>query len=67
MMQTMDSKEQARWAKYYSSMDTPKVNHALHIVLSILTAGFWLPIYAIILIVNGSKAKRTPAVPPMPR
>ena len=31
-------------------MPEKKVNHALHIVLSIITLGFWLPVYALILI-----------------
>lgn len=28
----------------------PKINHALHIVLTILSAGLWLPVYLVILL-----------------
>lgn len=30
--------------------ERPKVNHALHIVLTVLSAGLWLPVYLIILL-----------------
>lgn len=28
----------------------PPVNHALHIILCLLTAGLWLPVYLVILL-----------------
>ena len=37
--------------------EPPPVNHALHIVLALLTGGLWLIPYAIILIDHGSRVK----------
>lgn len=34
-----------------------RVNHGLHIVLSLVTAGLWLLVYAIILMFGSSKPK----------
>jgi len=34
-----------------------KINHGLHIVLSVITAGFWLIIYALVLLTSSSKPK----------
>lgn len=39
-------------------MPKPYCNHALHIILSIVTGGLWLFIYIPILIEHGSKMKR---------
>lgn len=39
-------------------MAVKPVNHPLHIILSILTLGFWLLVYVPILLVNGSRKKR---------
>ena len=38
--------------------ERPGVNHALHIVLTLLTLGFWLPVYAVILIAQSARTKR---------
>lgn len=42
-----------------SNQPVPPVNHALHIVLSILTAGLWLFVYAVVLIMHGRKVKQS--------
>lgn len=36
----------------------PKINHGLHIVLSVLTGGFWLIVY-LILLMNNKKESDT--------
>ena len=42
---------------HYEVAPVKPVNHALHIILSILTLGAWLFVYVPILIVHGHKAK----------
>lgn len=48
-------------------MPTKPVNHVLHIILTILTAGIWLIVYIPILIADGSRKKKaynTASLPP---
>ena len=46
----------------YAVAPVKPVNHALHIILTVLTLGGWLFVYIPILIVNGHKAKHAVVV-----
>jgi hypothetical protein len=41
-----------------SLFQKPRINHVLHLILSIVTLGFWLFVWAILGIINTSKSPR---------
>jgi zona occludens toxin (predicted ATPase) len=41
-----------------SLFQKPRINHVLHLILSIVTFGFWLIVWAILGIINSSKSPR---------
>jgi len=42
----------------YPARPPMPVNHALHILLCVITAGMWLPVYIIVVLNNGHKMRR---------
>ncbi|AHJ86488.1 hypothetical protein ST20ES_35 [Mycobacterium phage 20ES] len=35
-----------------------KTNHALHLVLSLVTCGMWLPVWAVVAMVNSGRTRK---------
>ncbi|ARQ94607.1 membrane protein [Mycobacterium phage Journey13] len=35
-----------------------KTNHAMHLVLSLITCGMWLPVWIVVAMVNSSRTRR---------
>lgn len=48
----------AEWRAANAQPIVKPVNHALHVILTILTAGAWLLVYVPILLVHGHRAKK---------